>query len=46
MSWRKMWKDYLEFVTEIITVALGMATVTIVLATAAAIAGAIVRWCW
>ena len=44
MNWRLMWRGYLEFVTEIVPVVLGMATASIVFVGVISIALAIVRW--
>ena len=45
MNWRLMWKDYCDFVTELVPIALGTATAAIVWFAVVVSALVIVR-CW
>ena len=44
MNWRLIWKDYCDFVTELVPIVLGTASVAIVWFAVVAIALVIVRW--
>ena len=46
MNWRLMWRDYCEFVTEMVPIVLGTASVAIVWVAVIAITLVIVRWVW
>ena len=46
MNWRLMWRDYCEFVTEMIPFVLGMVSATALWVVIIAIALAILRGCW
>jgi hypothetical protein len=46
MNWRLMWRDYCEFVTEMVSIVLGIVSLAIVWVAVIAIALAILRGCW
>lgn len=46
MNWRLIWKDYRDFVTEMVPIVLGIVSLSIVWFAVVAITLVILRGCW